>query len=60
MNKHDEIVLPEIDRDEDFIFLPTGKYEMLIRDSEKIAALMRYLDTSKPNMDGVRVMMEVK
>ena len=59
----DEILLPEVaDSDvvyDEFAIVPAGKYEMMIRDSEKLASIGRYLSTEKPTLNGLKVMMEV-
>ena len=61
-----EIFLPGVweeeqhsDLYEEFVMVPACKYEMMIRESEKLASVGRYLDTEEPTLDGVKVMMEV-
>ena len=58
-----EILLPEEEFSDvvcdEFAIVPAGKYEMLIRDSEKLASIGRYLSTEKPTLNGLKVMMEV-
>lgn len=44
----------------EFIMLPAGKYEMLIRDSEKLAAVTRYVCSDKPYMSAVKALLEVE
>lgn len=55
-----EIILPDLkseDEYDDFTIIPVAKYEMLIRDSEKLEGLSRYLDTDRPSLKGVKVML---
>lgn len=61
-----EIFIPEAEEEEqhngfyeEFVMVPACKYEMLIRDSEKLASVGRYLSTEKPTLNGVKIMMEV-
>lgn len=61
-----EIFLPEAEEEEqhsnlyeEFVMVPACKYEMLIRDSEKLASIGRYLSTEKPTINGLKIMMEV-
>lgn len=61
-----EIFFPEAEEEEqhsdlyeEFVMVPACKYEMMIRESEKLASVGRYLDTEEPTLDGVKVMMEV-
>lgn len=54
-----EILLPEVESILEFVMIPVGKYEMLIRESEKLASITRYLDTEKPTLKCVRAMLEV-
>ena len=44
----------------EFIMLPAGKYEMLIRDSEKLAAVTRYVCSDNPQFKGVKALLEVE
>ena len=61
-----EIFLPEAEEEEqhsnlyeEFVMVPACKYEMMIRESEKLASIGRYLSTEKPTLNGLKVMMEV-
>lgn len=54
-----EILLPEVESILEFVMIPVGKYEMLIRESEKLASITKYLDTEKPTLKCVRAMLEV-
>lgn len=63
----DEILLPgfltvePVEKDDiEFIMLPAGKYEMLIRDSEKLAAVTRYVCSDNPQFKGVKALLEVE
>ena len=65
--EEDEILLPDFlivepveEDDIEFIMLPAGKYEMLIRDSEKLAAVTRYICSDNPQFKGVKALLEVE
>lgn len=65
--EEDEILLPDFlnvepveEDDIEFIMLPAGKYEMLIRDSEKLAAVTRYVCSDKPCMKAIKALLEVE
>lgn len=65
--EEDEILLPDFltvepveEDDIEFIMLPAGKYEMLIRDSEKLAAVTRYVCSDNPQFKGVKALLEVE
>ena len=65
--EEDEILLPDFltvepveEDDIEFIMLPAGKYEMLIRDSEKLAAVTRYVCSDNPQFKGVKALLEVQ
>lgn len=65
--EEDEILLPDLlavepveEDDIEFIMLPAGKYEMLIRDSEKLAAVTRYVCSDKPCMKAIKALLEVE
>ena len=65
--EEDEILLPDFltvepveEEDIEFIMLPAGKYEMLIRDSEKLAAVTRYVCSDNPQFKGVKALLEVQ
>ena len=65
--EEDEILLPDFltvepveEDDIEFIMLPAGKYEMLIRDSEKLAAVSRYVCSDKPCMAAIKALLEVE
>ena len=55
-----EIFLPESENILEFVMLPAGKYEMLIRDSEKLAAVIRYICSDNPQFKGVKALLEVE
>ena len=60
----DEILLPEVeDSDvvyEEFAIVPAGKYEMLVRESERLAAVTRYVCSDKPCMAAIKALLEVE
>ena len=65
--EENEILLPDFltvepveEDDIEFIMLPAGKYEMLIRDSEKLAAVSRYVCSDKPCMKAIKALLEVE
>ena len=66
--EEDEILLPDFLTEEpveeneytEFVILPAGKYEMLIRDSEKLAAVTRYVCSDKPCMKAIKALLEVE
>ena len=65
--EENEILLPDFltvepveEDDIEFIMLPAGKYEMLIRDSEKLAAVTRYVCSDNPQFKGVKALLEVE
>lgn len=66
--EEDEILLPEVEEEieiteeelDEFVIMPTGKYEMLIRDSERLAAVTRYVCGEKPCMKSVKALLEVE
>ena len=62
-----EILLPGVweeeqhsDLYEEFVMVPACKYEMLIRDSEKLAAVTRYVCSDNPQFKGVKTLLEVE
>lgn len=60
----DEILLPEVeDSDvvyEEFVIVPAGKYEMLVRESERLTAVTRYVCSDKPCMAAIKALLEVE
>lgn len=48
------------DVDIEFVMLPAGKYEMLIRDSERLATVTRYVCSDKPCIKAVKALLEVE
>ena len=63
----DEIFLPEAEEEgqnsglyEEFVMVPACKYEMMIRDSEKLAAVTRYVCSENPQFKGVKALLEVE
>ena len=60
----DEILLPEVaDSDvvyDEFAIVPAGKYEMLVRESERLAAVTRYVCSDKPCMGAIKALLEVE
>ena len=65
--EEDEILLPDFltvepveEEDIEFIMLPAGKYEMLIRDSEKLAAVTRYVCSDNPQLKAIKALLEVE
>lgn len=60
----DEILLPEVeDLDvvyDEFAIVPAGKYEMLVRESERLAAVTRYVCSDKPCMAAIKALLEVE
>lgn len=55
-----EIFLPEVENILEFVMIPAGKYEMLIRDSERLAAVTRYIYSDNPQFKGVKALLEVQ
>lgn len=45
---------------EEFVMVPACKYEMLIRDSERLAAVTRYVCSDKPCMGAIKALLEVE
>lgn len=58
--EYKEIILPEqVNQDDDFIIVPTGKYEMIIRESERMRMIERYLYSESPKIGTVKILAEV-
>ena len=59
----DEILLPEVEDSDvvcdEFAIVPAGKYEMLVRESERLAAVTRYVCSDKPCMAAIKALLEV-
>lgn len=55
-----EIFLPEVENILEFVMVPVGKYEMLIRDSEKLASISKYIDTERPLIECIKALLEVE
>ena len=55
-----EIFLPEEENILEFVMMPSGKYEMLVRDSERLAAVTRYVFSDNPQFKGVKALLEVQ
>lgn len=66
--EEDEILLPDFLTEEpveeneytEFVILPAGKYEMLIRDSEKLSSISKYIDTERPLIECIKALLEVE
>ena len=55
-----EIFLPEVENILEFVMVPVGKYEMLIRDSEKLSSISKYIDTERPLIECIKALLEVE
>ena len=55
-----EIFLPEVENILEFVMVPVGKYEMLVRDSEKLASISKYIDTERPLIKCIKALLEVE
>lgn len=55
-----EIFLPEVENILEFVMVPVGKYEMLIRDSEKLSSISKYIDTERPLIKCIKALLEVE
>lgn len=62
-----EIFLPEAEEEnqhsglyEEFVMVPACKYEMLVRESERLAAVTRYVYSDKPCMAAIKALLEVE
>ena len=59
-----EILLPEEEFSDvvydEFAIVPAGKYEMLVRESERLAAVTRYVCSDKPCMGAIKALLEVE
>ena len=53
-----EIFLPEVENILEFVMVPVGKYEMLIRDSEKLSSISKYIDTERPLIECIKALLE--
>lgn len=58
--KDGEIFLPEVENILEFVMVPVSKYEMLVRESEKLTAVTRYACSDKPYMSAVKAILEVE
>ena len=59
-----EVLLPEEEFSDvvydEFAIVPAGKYEMLVRESERLAAVTRYVCSDKPCMAAIKALLEVE
>ena len=55
-----EIFLPEVGNILEFVMVPVSKYEMLVRESEKLTAVTRYMCSDNPQFKGVKALLEVE
>lgn len=55
-----EIFLPEVENILEFVMVPVSKYEMLVRESEKLTAVTRYMCSDNPQFKGVKALLEVE
>lgn len=59
-----EILLPDEEFSDvvydEFAIVPAGKYEMLVRESERLAAVTRYVCSDKPCMAAIKALLEVE
>lgn len=55
-----EIFLPEVENILEFVMVPVSKYEMLVRESEKLTAVTRYICSDNPQFKGVKALLEVE
>ena len=54
-----EIFLPEVENILEFVMVPVSKYEMLVRESEKLTAVTRYVCSDKPYVSAIKAILEV-
>ena len=55
-----EIFLPEVENILEFVMVPVSKYEMLVRESEKLTAVTRYMCSDNPQFKSVKALLEVE
>lgn len=62
-----EIFIPEAEEEEqhngfyeEFVIVPAGKYEMLVRESERLTAVTRYVCSDKLCMGAIKALLEVE